>query len=105
MIEYIEREKAIDALHQHVVEPVDNSMHKASYLAGYNAALEKAELYMMGIPTSDVRPERHGKWVYHHDIHGVHYICSNCNCAMSETNTESYCHYCGAKMERGEENG
>lgn len=50
-------------------------------------------------PAADVRPERHGRWIYHHDIHGISYSCSNCTCGLSDTGTEHYCHYCGAKMD------
>lgn len=53
-------------------------------------------------PSADVRPERHGYWVYHRDIHGISYFCSNCTCGVSDTGTESYCHYCGAKIDKEE---
>lgn len=50
-------------------------------------------------PTIEAEPVRHGHWVCHHDIHGISYFCSNCTCGVSDTDTENYCHYCGAKMD------
>lgn len=32
-------------------------------------------------------------------IHGTSYFCSVCKCGISDSNTEHYCHYCGAKMD------
>lgn len=111
MTEYIDRKKAIDALHQHVVEPAYDSAHKESYLAGYNAALEKAELYVIDIPTADFRPERHGCWIPIFEnaadaLRGVAmtYKCSQCgNTAKDETYSHAmgyeFCPRCGARMD------
>ena len=59
MAEYIKREKVIDALHQLVAETADDSVHTKAYLAGYKAALEMAELYMIDISAADVCPEKY----------------------------------------------
>lgn len=95
MDEYIEREKVIDVLHQHVVKP-PVSLHKTSYLAGYEAALEKAELYVKDIPAADVRPERHGRWIKDGDV----LVCSECGEEHAwDDYRATYCEDCGAKMD------
>ena len=46
------------------------------------------------IPSADVAPVRHGRWIEHDD--GV-FTCSECGNA--ESNESYFCRYCGAKMD------
>ena len=48
------------------------------------------------IPSADVAPVRHGRWIKHDD--GV-FTCSECGNA--ESNESHFCRYCGAKMMEG----
>lgn len=60
-------------------------------------------------PTADVQEVRHGKWLYEDsDIGWTDYKCSDCGNIIStvaqDEDLYSYCPYCGAKMDRGEQN-
>lgn len=51
--------------------------------------------YLIDIqPAADVRPERHGEWLYC----GDGYECSECG-GDAKVNTNPYCWKCGAKMD------
>lgn len=52
------------------------------------------------IPSADVAPVVHGRWIYHDD--GV-ITCSECGNA--ESSDSYYCRYCGAKMDGGADHG
>lgn len=107
MAKCIEHDKIYEVLNSLLNDIMDSTDTSVEFDNGWEAALRCANDRINDIPVADVRPERHGHWVYHHDIHGISYICSNCNCGVSDTDTEHYCHYCGAKMDGkdGENNG
>lgn len=104
MAEYIERETILDAiseqrrfyLHERDGE---TDMEKLYLLWGSDNALTTMEDIMSDIPTADVAPVVHGKWV----VGGVHgngvignWKCDICKgVSLKET---LYCPYCGAKM-------
>ena len=52
------------------------------------------------IPSSDVQPVKHGRWIWDsnapHREHGA-YKCSNCGCHSDFE--ENYCYNCGARMD------
>lgn len=48
-------------------------------------------------PTANVRPERHGEWKYKQGISGCY--CSECG--GFHLCEHKFCHWCGAKMDRG----
>ena len=103
MEEYIKREDVLNLING--LKRDDTTPHCVGYPEGWNEALEQIESNIQeDIPAADVRSERHGEWIRHRDIHGTSYSCSKCGCGQSDTNTEHYCHYCGAKMD-GENNG
>ncbi len=77
MAEYIKREAAIKA--------IDNEVSFDGLYANIKA-----------IPAADVRPERHGEWLW---INDGFYECSECG---ADTNAHHpYCWKCGAKMDKG----
>lgn len=55
------------------------------------------------IPTADVRPERHGKWIKKRSIYaqtGKFFECSCCGRQIETLSGElNYCPNCGAKMD------
>ena len=78
----------------------------AEYITRYNATIAATNSIWEGkrsmsdvadainkIPSEDVAPVRHGRWIYNED--GV-FTCSECGNAES---SESYfCRYCGSRM-------
>lgn len=118
MAEYIEREKILDAiseqrrfyLHERDGE---TDMEKLYLLWGSDNALTTMEDIMSDIPTADVAPVVHGRWIYDRNatdwgIGG--YICSECktrnnNLPCNRIKTVSlcsgakFCPNCGAKMD------
>lgn len=51
------------------------------------------------IPSEDVAPVVHGKWIFNDDW--LEYRCTNCNKAIENIKKYEYCYcpYCGAKMD------
>lgn len=78
MAEYIEREAAISAIRQDIMGGLN-----------YEGILNR-------IPSADVQPVRHGRWV----SYGWSTVCSECgeDYAFAKRN---YCPNCGAKMDGG----
>lgn len=53
------------------------------------------------IPTADVRPERHGKWIFQEpedEYSWKPWLCSACKMPGGK-HTTAYCPHCGAKMD------
>lgn len=89
MAEYIEREKIyemLNALGGCGAEP-------ESRADGWDKAIDTAIDELNKIPAADVRPERHGEWLYC----GDGYECSKCG-GGARVNTNPFCWKCGAKM-------
>lgn len=54
------------------------------------------------LPSADVAPVRHGKWLHHTMIDGhIHAECSECHKVRI---IDNYCPNCGAKMDGGDGN-
>ena len=107
MAEYIEREKILDAiseqrrfyLHERDGE---TDMEKLYLLWGSDNALTTMEDIMSDIPTADVAPVVHGRWILRKEPDGR--LCFGCsNCGKSENKHTAikgkYCWSCGAKMD------
>ncbi len=103
MAEYVEREPLLKFL-KHRTETVDDG--KLAH--GVNIALEIIEEYVANIPADDVRPEKHGEWVFG-EFNGIGYPvwCSECEVGFVGNNNPAewlkcpehqYCGNCGAKM-------
>lgn len=69
--------------------------------------------FLDNIPTADVTPVRHGRWIWHEEE--FEYECSACHCRFDYNHTfeifdhgfqyANYCSNCGAKMNGGVDNG
>ncbi len=77
MAEYIEREAAIKAIDHEV-------------------SLDGLYANIRAIPAADVRPERHGRWLF---IDDGFYECSECGAFNDRVAGQIYCWKCGAKMD------
>lgn len=55
------------------------------------------------IPSADVSPVRHGRWVKEKTDVLIHWHCSACEeCFFLDKPNSEYCPHCGAKMDGGE---
>ena len=91
MDEYIKREYAVDAALDVYCNTPD-----------INLSCEKFEAAVRKIPTADVAPMRHGRWIeqYKYDF-GTFYDCSICgNRILDNGHSWNYCPNCGAKMDK-----
>lgn len=90
MSDYIEREKALKAVEDIVCDADD---------------AERTCDRIIDIPSTDVAPIRHGRWIYKDEpIFGNpygRYYCDLCEYGMADK--ENYCPNCGARMD-GENN-
>lgn len=94
MAEYIEREEAKHVMALIVLEAI---AYPDTYTCG------EAKRAIESIPTADVQPVKHGRWI---SIgHKLSRICSVCNCdepykfADDDANVYDYCPNCGARMD------
>lgn len=92
MAEYIEKEAAIDAVHGEFDE----------CLVWDTSGLETANIVenvFDTLPSADVRPVVHGKWIEKQDKDGKTYcVCSNCGYKQYAGHLK-YCPECGGKMD------
>jgi len=92
MAEYIERGKVYELIQK---MPVPWGKRWDETVDDIIRAVDK-------IPAADVREERHGQWEYiQSEKHGNFYVCSECYGVHSFE--FKFCHWCGAKMDRGED--
>ena len=97
MVEYIER----GALMQFPIRRnhYDRKNGNKHFINGIESVLEYAE----NLPTADVVPVVHGRWIYKGD--SDMWVCSRCGRGVN-TNPEGidlYCYHCGAKMDEKED--
>lgn len=105
MDEYIDRKVAFDA--------ITELAGKAPTRSAYEAVWKSARV-LNKIPTSDVAPIVHGKWVHPHWGYSGNF-CYNCSVCGTEAMHKEYkwtdkkfypiCPWCGARMYRGENDG
>lgn len=100
MAEYIEREKALKLV-KALGEPHFELKHD-----GWNSAIFEAVEGLTALPAADVRPVRHGNWIFDSDDEYVsRYHCNQCNAKIELCNevytepTPNYCSCCGALMD------
>ena len=98
--EYIEREAIEKAFAEEI---------STNYLDDYAKGFQAALLAVMSIPTADVAPVRHGRWIEQEQCGESLYSCSACGTewvtieGTPKENGMDYCPHCGAKMD-GKEN-
>lgn len=96
MAEYIDREKACDAVNERIKELKG---HK-SFTINKELCINGVKKHIMSIPIADVKPIVHTHW-----IRGmfVNMICSNYNFPLviydKTINKVDYCPHCGTKMD------
>lgn len=102
MKEYIERECALAYIEDSDPDVLDFDGEER-LLWGFSRS--KAIEIICSVPTADVGPIKHGKWVKVSEYMPI-YVCSICeerNLFRNGDNVLSlYCPKCGAKMENGE---
>lgn len=100
---WIERETAYEMINEAMTAGIVNVYTAEQRRTDFEEALEAIE----AVPTADVEPVRHGKWIEKHKkafgrVREVSYDCSYCgNHVYCKYN---YCYNCGAKMDGGNEN-
>lgn len=93
MAEYIEREAAFDA--------ITDIAGKTSTRSAYEAVWKSART-LKKIPTADVAPVVHGKWIESANFDAGFWVCSKCRFvskAIAAHKLYGYCPNCGAKMD------
>ncbi len=111
MSDYIKREDAKDAVlnivgWEKIAKYVDEmSKHPSTKDIDYYDALMDAEDVIDDLPSADVAPVRHGRWIKDKIQNHVEktYHCSKCDYqAWGENEKTRYCPNCGAKMDEEE---
>jgi hypothetical protein len=96
MGEYIEREAVKEAAWEGFINNLAEDQGMYGYLAGLVNKVFDA------IPTADVVPVRHGRWIEQprdFDLCGVaYYQCSECG--KEQQASSNYCQFCGARMDK-----
>lgn len=87
MTKYVELKTAIDAVNNVYYDTPD-----------INLSADKLEAALLGIPSADVVPVVHGRWIEYQIPHVI--CCSNCDWETdaAEKNFQ-YCPMCGARMD------
>ena len=101
MAEYIEREAAIKCIESQCVDGKmwGNDESEGTLIEAYSAIDD-----LMEIPSADVAPVRHGRWIEQEKYtFGVMYDCSICGDRILDNgHSWNYCPNCGAKMDEEE---
>lgn len=106
MAEYIEREKAIGCVRRRRF----SSKSLDGCEMSFNDGIFEAVMTIEKIPSADVRPERHGEWIFGapNAIGFFPVRCSDCEikiattcspCDWANEPDHIYCGSCGAKMD------
>ena len=99
MAEYINKTAAYEMLRK---------MEEEHNLSFSKEAYNKAAIMISTMPTEDVQPVKHGKWILDEDSSSEEekcYRCSNCKAVLEEDykwHNHNYCYHCGAKMDKKE---
>lgn len=99
MAEYIEREKVCETLDTALNETYKlNGLFSQYYIRGCRNTLRIAINDIQKIPAADVRPERHGRWIFDSDDeYVIRYHCNKCGTEIdlcNEIYTEPKPNYC-----------
>lgn len=107
MAEYIERETVLKKLNE-----IGGCSATDEWSKGYDSAIDAAVSIIEDMPTADVQPVEHGRWIPQYvSSRGLADIfsCSVCNGSAFTSHKYSscpykYCNHCGARMDGGEKN-
>ena len=103
MNEYISREAVLKAFKLKVKNP------KKDYQRGMQDAIDcLIPEVIADIPSADVQPVKHGRWIAHGSLPTKQWSCSECKGLVEVSHYCNKCYYdfcpnCGAKMDGGEE--
>ena len=95
MTDYIDRQAAMDAIHNHYEarNPIQNAL------------MDEVSMLIFRLPPADVRPVVRGRWeIRAYGIDGEDVYCSACECGSSKPYWP-FCPMCGADMRGGESDG
>ena len=96
MAEYIERKRVLADISKFII--TKSAADFTHYEEGRDEAIADVLKTIEKLPTADVRPERHGRWI-EDEKYGI-VICSECGEEHAwEDYRASYCEDCGAKMD------
>lgn len=102
MIDYIDRQAAIDALNGEVTV---TGRANAEAILGYTNLIADR---IKRLPSAEVEPVKRGKWIYDNQFHWYRASCSECgykrvtDIKAEKWNGWKYCPNCGAKMDAEE---
>lgn len=89
MAEYIDREQVLNLLKSYGIK----RGNKVFGIADIGDAIMSVE----DLPTADVAPVKHGKWI--HNDEWWEFICTSCHRGIGNIKEYKYCPNCGAKMD------
>ena len=100
MDEYISREEVVKEIKSRIFDADD------AWESGYNTAMAGIMEWIEHMPTADVQPVKHGRWL----DNGIVYTCLECNSSVPKSifvigcDFEG-CPYCFARMDCGLKDG
>lgn len=116
MVDYIKREDAMELFdmllehyhdtgievikHTAAIAPKEFHISEEDDIADFNFEIDAWKKDFSAIPSADVAPVRHGRWI--EDNPHCNGLASNWNCSMcggDGDNDYNYCPNCGAKMD------
>lgn len=116
MTDYIRRDTAIELMKKEAAEMRESFEELGGESGIYADAYEDAANMLQDMPAADVAEVVYGRWILHHTVTGNPYTeCSNC-CTNVAVKTNkgtfakldmrgmSYCPFCSAKMDGGNDN-
>ena len=92
MDEYISREEVVKEIKSRICAADD------AWESGYNTAMAEIMEWIKHMPTADVQPVKHGRWIDNGICDSMLSACSICgySCGAYSFN---YCPNCGARMD------
>lgn len=96
MSDYIRRQDAADWLKQYGQDVLHGK---------YKFSLMYIWKNIMDLPSADVVPVVHGRWVKYTGMGKEQWMCSECSVEEKNPKIARYCYYCGAKMDKRQKHG
>lgn len=101
MAEYFKREALLEALKEfRLNETMSKHLTREDCETARNA-IERAQMVIERIPSADVAPVRHGRWLNNDIPDSILSKCSECG-ILYGSSAFNYCPNCGARMDGAE---